>query len=53
MFNQTIEGGALQVGERAGLPLHRFTLEDTAGAHKAVENGATGKVHIAVDTVSS
>jgi hypothetical protein len=24
-------------------------LEDTAGAHRAVENGATGKVLIAVD----
>jgi NADPH:quinone reductase len=51
-INQAIEDGALQVGERAGLPLHRFALEDTAGAHRAVENGATGKVLIAVDTAS-
>jgi NADPH:quinone reductase len=47
-INQAIEDGALQVGERAGLPLHRFTLEDTAAAHSAVENGASGKVLIAV-----
>ena len=52
-INQAIEDGALQVGERAGLPLHRFALEDTAGAHRAVENGATGKVLIAVGTASS
>jgi hypothetical protein len=31
----------------------RFALEDTADAHRAVENGATGKVLIAVDTASS
>jgi NADPH2:quinone reductase len=48
-INQAIEDGALQVGERAGLPLHRFALEDTAGAHRAVEDGATGKVLIVVD----
>jgi NADPH:quinone reductase len=47
-INQAIEDGALQVGERAGLPLHRFALEDTAAAHSAVENGAAGKVLIAV-----
>jgi NADPH:quinone reductase len=47
-INQAIEDRALQVGERAGLPLHRFPLEDTAAAHSAVENGATGKVLIAV-----
>jgi NADPH:quinone reductase len=47
-INQAIEDGALQVGEQAGLPLHRFALEDTVDAHSAVENGATGKVVIAV-----
>jgi NADPH:quinone reductase len=52
-INRAIEDGALQVGEQAGLPLHRFALEDTAGAHTAVENGATGKVLIAVDAASS
>jgi NADPH2:quinone reductase len=47
-INRAIEDGSFRVGERAGLPLHRFTLEDTAAAHSAVENGATGKVLIAV-----
>lgn len=47
-INQAIEDGALKVGERAGLPLHRFALEDTAAAHSAVENGVSGKVLIAV-----
>jgi len=47
-INQAIEGRALQVGERAGLPLHRFALQETAAAHRAVENGATGKVLIAI-----
>jgi NADPH:quinone reductase len=40
--------GALPVGENAGLPLHRFRLEDTADAHQAVEDGAVGKVLIDV-----
>jgi NADPH2:quinone reductase len=30
------------------LPLHRFSLEDTADAHAAVERGAVGKVLIDV-----
>ena len=34
------------VGEDAGLPLHRFSLADTAEAHRAVEGGAVGKVVI-------
>ena len=37
---------ALEVGEHAGLPLHRFPLELTADAHDAVERGAVGKVLI-------
>jgi NADPH:quinone reductase len=52
-INQAIEDGSLQVGEQAGLPLHRFALEDTAAAHSAVENGATGKVLIAVAPASA
>jgi NADPH2:quinone reductase len=40
--------GALQVGANAGLPLHRFPLEQTAAAHEAVEGGAVGKVLIDV-----
>jgi NADPH2:quinone reductase len=40
--------GALPVGEDAGLPLHRFPLEQTAQAHAAVEGGAVGKVLVDV-----
>jgi NADPH2:quinone reductase len=47
-IDQAIEDGAFRVGEQAGLPLHRFNLEDTAEAHAAVESGAVGKVLITV-----
>ena len=40
--------GALPVGADAGLPLHRFPLEQAAAAHAAVEAGAVGKVLIDV-----
>ena len=43
-----VADGAMPVGEEAGLPLHRFPLEDTAAAHAAVEGGAVGKVLIDV-----
>jgi NADPH2:quinone reductase len=43
-----VADGALPVGEEAGLPLHRFPLEQTADAHAAVEDGAVGKVLIDV-----
>ena len=43
-----VAAGVLPVGEEAGLPLHRFALEDTAAAHAAVEAGAVGKVLIDV-----
>ncbi len=36
--------GALRVGEDAGLPVHRYPLEETAAAQAAVEAGAVGKV---------
>lgn len=39
-----VSAGALRVGEEAGLPLHRFTLERTAEAHAALEQGVVGKV---------
>ena len=42
--NQAVEQGAFRVGEAAGLPLHRFPLEETAAAHAAVERGSVGKV---------
>jgi len=47
-INQAIEEGAFRVGEQAGLPLHRFHLEDAGDAHAAVESGAVGKVLITV-----
>jgi NADPH2:quinone reductase len=49
-INQAIEDGAFRVGEQAGLPLHRYRLEDAAAAHAAVERGAVGKVLITVGT---
>jgi NADPH2:quinone reductase len=48
-INQAIEDGAFRIGEQAGLPLHRYRLEDTAAAHAAVEGGAVGKVLITLD----
>jgi NADPH2:quinone reductase len=47
-INQAIDDGAFRVGEQAGLPLHRYALEDTSRAHAAVEHGAVGKVLITV-----
>lgn len=38
----------LRTGEAAGLPLHEFSLADTAAAHDAVEGGAIGKVLVRV-----
>ncbi|NJP31183.1 NADPH:quinone reductase [Micromonospora thermarum] len=38
--------GAIRVGEEAGLPLHHYSLGAAAAAHKAVEDGAVGKVLI-------
>lgn len=45
-----LTAGALQVGEDAGLPLHHYSLEETAAAHDAVEQGAVGKVLLDVGT---
>jgi NADPH2:quinone reductase len=39
--SQAVAAGALTT-----LPIHRFGLQDTAGAHEAVERGAVGKVVI-------
>jgi NADPH2:quinone reductase len=41
-----VAAGAVGVGPARGLPLHRFSLEETAAAHQAVESGAVGKVLI-------
>lgn len=43
-----LSAGALRIGPDHGLPLHRYALEDTAGAHRAIESGAVGKVLIDV-----
>jgi NADPH2:quinone reductase len=43
-----ISTGALRAGTAAGLPLHHYSLADTAAAHDAVEGGAVGKVLIDV-----
>lgn len=43
-----VADGAMPVGAEHGLPLHRFTLEQTAQAHDAVQAGVTGKVLIDV-----
>src|SRR5262249_19209810 len=48
-INQAIEDRAFRVGEDAGLPLHRFRLDDTEAAHQAVEAGAVGKVLVTLD----
>jgi NADPH:quinone reductase len=41
-----VADGALRVGEDAGVPLHRYLLEQTAAAHTAVESNVVGKVLI-------
>lgn len=43
-----VSDGAMPVGAEYGLPLHRFTLEQTAQAHDAVQGAITGKVLIDV-----
>lgn len=43
-----VAAGALRVGAEAGLPLHRYPLDQTAAAHVAVQRGAVGKVVIDV-----
>lgn len=46
--NAAVAAGALPVGAGHGLPLTRFTLDETAAAHDAVEAGTVGKVLIDV-----
>ena len=46
--NAAVEQGAFRVGEQDGLPLRRFTLDETASAHGAVESNAVGKVLITI-----
>jgi NADPH2:quinone reductase len=51
-INAALDGGALPVGESAGLPLHRTNLAHTADAHALVESGVVGKVLIDVAAAS-
>jgi len=46
--NRAIADGEFRVGEHAGIPLHRFTLDQAPKAHAAVEGGAVGKVLLTV-----
>ncbi len=46
--NAAVSDGAVRVGREAGLPLHVFPLDQTAQAHRAVQDGAVGKVLIDV-----
>lgn len=47
-INAAVACGALQVGQQAGLPVHHFAQNEAGEAHDAVEEGAIGKVLIAV-----
>jgi len=51
--NEAIADGAMEVGEQAGLPLHRYPLERTADAHHASETGVVGKVLIDVASLET
>jgi NADPH:quinone reductase len=46
--NAAVLDGAIRVGREAGLPLHVFPLDQTAQAHRAVQDGAVGKVLVDV-----
>jgi NADPH2:quinone reductase len=46
--NAAVLDRAIRVGREAGLPLHVFPLAQTAEAHRAVQDGAVGKVLIDV-----
>lgn len=50
-ITSALRDGALPVGSTAGLPLTRFSLDETASAHDAVEGGVIGKVLIDVGAV--
>jgi NADPH2:quinone reductase len=47
-LNRAVEDGAFRIGDPAGLPVHRFALEETPAAHDAVERGAVGKVLVTI-----
>ncbi|HYJ75938.1 MAG TPA: NADPH:quinone reductase [Kineosporiaceae bacterium] len=43
-----VDVGAVRVGEEAGVPLHHYPLEASGDAHRAVQDGAVGKVLVDV-----
>ena len=45
-----VAAGGIRVGGEAGLPLHHYALADVGGAHRAVQEGAVGKVLIDVSS---
>jgi NADPH2:quinone reductase len=47
--NRCITAGAFGIGEAHGLPVHRFMLQETADAQRAVEAATTGKVLVTLD----
>ena len=50
-INAAITDGALPIGDDAGLPLHRYSLAETAEAHAAVEADIVGKVLIDIGRI--
>src|SRR3954463_12831272 len=46
--NAAVLDGAIRVGREHGLPLHVFPLAEPAAAHRAVQDGAVGKVLVDV-----
>jgi len=48
-INLAIADGGLRIGREAGLPIHRYRLDETGAAHDAVRGGAVGKVLIRVN----
>jgi NADPH:quinone reductase len=46
--NAAVLDGAVRVGREAGVPLHVYPLAQTPEAHRAVQDGAVGKVLIDV-----
>jgi len=51
-INLAIADGGLRIGKEAGLPIHRYRLDQTGAAHDAVRGGAVGKVLIRVNDAS-
>ncbi len=47
-INAALLDGAVGIGDEHGLPIHHYPLAETAAAHRAVEEGAVGKVLIDV-----